>query len=240
MLRKSLWRSLRGGTIPRLAARQPIRVVVIEPQALLLAAFRLLLESHPGLVVIGEATDHDEALAVVEREQPDVIVLDLDVSDAPPLELIAGLLKVAPDARVVTLTGANDAALDREAVRHGAVGLIGKAQRADVLFRAIEKVHAGEAWIDRRTVANVHRELTRRSAAPDAEDAKMAALTSREREVSSLVAEGLKNRQIAARLSIAEATVRHHLTSIFAKFGVEDRLGLVVHVYRHGLAGPSH
>jgi DNA-binding NarL/FixJ family response regulator len=58
--------------------------------------------------------------------------------------------------------------------------------------------------------------------------------------VSSLVAEGLKNRQIAARLSIAEATVRHHLTSISAKVGVEDRLGLVVHVYRHGLAGPSH
>lgn len=206
----------------------------------MLAGFRLLLESHPGLAVIGEATDHEEALSVVAREQPDVIVLDLDVGAAPPLELIAGLLEVAPDARVVALTGANDPSLDRKAVRHGAVGLIGKAQRADVLFQAIEKVHAGEAWIDRRTVASVHRELTRRSTQPDSEAERMAALTSREWQVLGLVAEGLRNRQIAGRLSIAEATVRHHLTSIFEKVGVADRLGLVVHVYRHGLAGPSH
>jgi two-component system nitrate/nitrite response regulator NarL len=139
---------------------------------------------------------------------------------------------------VVTITSAQDPELDQKAVCLGAVGLVTKNQPAEVLFQAIEKIHAGEAWIDRCMVARAHRELTRRSPDTDREASRIATLTGREREVMSLVVEGLKNRQIADRLSIAETTVRHHLTSIFEKLGVGDRLGLVVHVYRHRLVQP--
>jgi DNA-binding NarL/FixJ family response regulator len=212
-------------------------VIVIQQQAMVRAGVCLLLESHPRLTVTGEASNRLEALAVATREQPDVILLDLDPGDEISLDLLPELLAVVPEARVVTLTSAQDPELDHKAVRLGAVGLVTKNQSAEVLFQAIEKIHAGEAWINRRMVASVHRELTRRNPKPDPETARIATLTGREREVASLVAEGLKNKQIAARLSIAEPTVRHHLTSIFEKLGVEDRLGLVVHFHRHGPAG---
>jgi len=199
------------------------------------AGVRLLLESHPRLTVIGEASNRGEALAVVTRERPDVILLDADPGFETSLEILTELLSAVPEARVVTMTSTPDRDLDRRAVCLGAVGLVTKSQPAEVLFQAIEKIHAGEAWIDRRMVASAHRELTR--GAPDLEPAAAgtATLTTREREIMSLVAEGLKNRQVAARLSISEVTVRHHLTSIFYKLGVDDRLGLVVHAYRHGL-----
>jgi DNA-binding NarL/FixJ family response regulator len=188
--------------------------------------------------VIGEASNRTEALAVVTREQPDVVLLDIEPGVETSLALLSELLAAVPEARVVTMTSAPDPELDRRTVCLGAVGLVTKNQPAEVLFQAIEKVHAGEAWIDRRTVASMHRELTRRGPDADPETPRIKTLTSREQEVMSLVAEGLKNKQIAARLSIAEATVRHHLTSTFEKLGVGDRLGLVVHAYRHGLAGP--
>jgi len=204
------------------------------------AGVRLLLESHPGLTVIGEASDRIEALGVATCEQPDVILLDLDPGGETSLDLLPELLTAAPEARVLALTGAHDAELNRRAVRLGAVGLVPKDKPAEVLFQAIEKVYAGEAWLDRRFVASVHRDMTRRSTCrdPDPEAARIASLTGREREVVSLVAEGLKNKEIAARLAITEATVRHHLTSIFQKMGVVGRLALVVHIYRHGLGPP--
>jgi DNA-binding NarL/FixJ family response regulator len=218
--------------------RSAIRVIVIEQQAMVRAGVRLLLESHPRLTVIGEASNQKEALAVVTHEQPDVVLLDIEPGVEPSLAILSDLLAAVPEARVVTMTSAPDPELDRRAVRLGAVGVVNKSQPAEVLFQAIEKIHAGEAWIDRRMVASVHRELTRRGSDADSAASGIETLTSREREVMSLVAEGLKNKQIAARLSIAEATVRHHLTSIFEKVGVGDRLGLVVHAYRHGLARP--
>jgi DNA-binding NarL/FixJ family response regulator len=119
----------------------------------------------------------------------------------------------------------------------GARGLVLKEKAAEVLLQAIMKVHAGEAWLERTMMANVLDALghTSRHRQTDPEAAKIAMLTARECDVIALLGEGLKNQQIATRLHISETTVRHHLTVIFDKLEVVDRLELVVYAYRHGL-----
>ena len=106
------------------------------------------------------------------------------------------------------------------------------------MIKAIEKVYAGEVWLDRVMIANI---LNAKVQSKDSKEhttasAKIATLTKREREVIGLIGRGMKNKQIAEQLIISEATVRHHLSSIFAKLGVEDRLELVVYAYQHGIA----
>ena len=142
---------------------------------------------------------------------------------------------------MIVLTGIRDPAEHRQAVRLGATGMVLKEQAVDTLVKAIERVHAGETWLDPALVANVLAERSRaRGRDADPEAARIAMLTERECEVIALIGEGLKNRQIAKRLSISETTVVHHLTSIFAKLGVANRLELVTYAYRHGLAESPH
>jgi DNA-binding NarL/FixJ family response regulator len=154
--------------------------------------------------------------------------------------VIAELIAVAPEARIIVLTGLRDPEAHRQAVLLGAMGIVKKERAADVLINAIERVHAGEAWLEPSLMAGVLNEMTR-SAKPkkvDPEDTKIAALTNREREVIALIGEGIKNKEIADRLFISETTVRHHLTSIFDKLGVADRVELLIYAFRHGLANP--
>jgi DNA-binding NarL/FixJ family response regulator len=216
----------------------PIRILLIDDHTLVRAGLRMLIESRPGLQVVGEAVNRHDVLALAACEQPDLILLDLDLGGSSGLDFLPELLSVATAARVLILTGVYDLELHRRAVRLGAMGVVVKEKAAEILFQAIEKVHAGEVWLERAMVASVLGEMTRRGepAHTDPEAAKIAALTAREREVIVLVGEGLKNRQIAQRLFISETTVRHHLTSIFGKLGVADRLELVIYAYRHSLA----
>ena len=197
----------------------------------------MLIESQPGLQVVGEVGNRTDALAVAACEQPDIILLDLDLGGDSALDCIPALLAVADQARVVILTGVYDSELHRRAVHLSAMGLVLKEKAAEVLLKAIEKVHAGEVWLERAMTASVLSEITRRQdQQANPETAKIATLTAREREVIALIGEGLKNQQIAKRLFISETTVRHHLTAIFGKLGVSDRLELVVYAYQHGLA----
>ena len=184
---------------------------------------------------VGEASNAAEALATISSERPDIILLDLD--EVNDLDLLPELHGITPEARVIVLTGTRDSETHRRAVRLGAMGLVRKEQASAVLLQAIAKVHAGEVWLERTLVADVLGEMTRGEPVQpvDPEAVKVAALTPREREVITLVGQGRKNRQIAAHLWIAEATVRHHLTSIFAKINVLDRLELVIYAYQHGL-----
>jgi two-component system, NarL family, nitrate/nitrite response regulator NarL len=220
---------------------QIIRVMLIEDHAMVRAGLRMLIEGRRGLVVVGEATNQADALALAAREQPDIILLDLDLGAENGLDLLPDLLATASQARVVILTGVRDGNEHRQAIRQGAMGLVLKEQAPDVLIKAIEKVHAGEVWLDRAMLAHVLSEMVAGAARPvSAEAARIATLTEREREVSALIDEGLKNKQISDRLSISETTVRHHLTSIFAKLGVESRLELVIFAHRHGLSKRPH
>lgn len=215
---------------------QAIRVLLVEDHAVVRAGLRLLIESRQDLVVIGEAANHADALAAAAREQPDIILLDLDLGAENGLDLLPQLLAVAGGARVLILTGVHDVEGHRRALRLGAMGLVLKEQAPELLLKAIEKVHAGEIWLDRATLASVLNELALGQSRPaDATANRIATLTKREREVCALVGEGLKNKQIGERLSVSETTVRHHLTSIFGKLGVENRLEMVIFVHRHGI-----
>jgi two-component system nitrate/nitrite response regulator NarL len=215
-----------------------IRLLLVDHHVIVRTGLRLLLEHETGLTVVGEASQRVEALAAAADLAPDIILLDVDLGGASGLDLISDLQAAVPQARVLVLTGVRDPERLGRAVRLGARGVVRKDEEREVLVQAITKVHAGEVWLDPAPSRPVLRAITQlhTGQAVDLEAAKIATLSLREREIITLVAQGLKNRPIAQRLCLAEATVRHHLTAIFAKLDVTDRLGLVVYAYRHGLA----
>jgi two-component system nitrate/nitrite response regulator NarL len=217
-----------------------IRVLLVDDHAVVRAGLRMIIQSRTGMAIVGEAGNRDEALALAASERPDIILLDLDLGGDSGMTLITDMTAAASEARVIILTGVRDPEVHRQAVLLGAMGIVRKEKAAEVLISAIERVHAGEAWLDPSLMAGVLSDMTRsskgRKSDPEAE--KIATLTNREREVIALVGEGIKSKEIANRLFISETTVRHHLTSIFGKLGVADRVELLIYAYRHGLASP--
>jgi len=195
----------------------------------------MLIDQNPAMKVIGVAGNRSEALAVAASEQPNMIILDILLGDEDGLTFLPELREAATNARVLVLTGLRSSESQRRAILAGAMGVVLKEHAADVLIKAINKVHQGEVWLDRSMMGSVLDEMTQ---APeiDPEGAKIASLTDREREVIALIAEGLKNKQIGQRLFISETTVTHHLSSIFSKLDVSDRLELIIYAFRHGLA----
>jgi two-component system, NarL family, nitrate/nitrite response regulator NarL len=219
---------------------QSVRVLIVDDHGIMRAGLRMLLESQSGIMVVGEASSCADALALATCTQPDVIVLDLDLGGENAVESIPTLLRTAPETRILVLTGLRDPEVHRQAIRHGALGLVFKEKAVETLLQAITKVRAVEVWLEPTMIAQVLGDLTRPQLSPQtsSEATKIARLTEREREVITLVGEGLRNKHIAARLYISEATVRHHLTAIFAKLDISDRFELAIYAYQHGLAKP--
>jgi len=147
-------------------------------------------------------------------------------------------VRTTPPKVIVLTDDHGDVADERAAVHAGVRGLVSKKAAPDTLIRAIEKVHAGEVWLPRALIASVLGDIAtaNRQGHNRIVHTGIQSLTRRELEIIGLISDGLTNRQMADRLFISETTVRHHLTSIFAKLGVPDRLKLVVYAYRHGLA----
>jgi DNA-binding NarL/FixJ family response regulator len=217
-----------------------IRILLIDRHALVRAGLRLLIESQPGFEVVGEASDPTEALAIIAQVHPDIVLLEPG-GDGEHLEMGAlAQLASAGDLRLILVTAIRDPRMHYQAIQMGAMGVVKKEEPPAVLMKAIEKVKSGEAWVDRSTMAGFIRELSqaRMGEALDQEAGRIGMLTKREREVIGLIGQGLKNRQIAERLSISEVTVRHHLTSIFSKLAVSDRLELMVYAFQNKLATP--
>ncbi len=223
---------------PIMDMKIPIQIVIVDDHAVIRSGLRMLIESRSNLKVVGEAGNSNEALLKVAEEQPNIILLDVDLNGEDGLDLIPDMLASSKDSRVLVLTGLQSSEIHQRSVRLGACGLVMKEKAAEVLLKAIEKVHAGEFWFDRTVMGSMLAEFsshgTNKNADPEA--IKIATLTEREREIISLIGEGLKNKQIAERLFISETTVRHHLTSIFNKVGVSDRLELIIYAFRHRLA----
>ena len=221
-------------------ATNPIRVMLVDDHPVVRAGVRMIVESRSEMKVVGEADNRDDALALASSERPDIILLDLDLGGESGMALIADLIAASAETRIIILTGLRDAEAHRQAVMLGAMGIVRKEKAAEVVVSAIERVHAGDAWLDPSLMADVLSDIKRsgKPKKPDPEADKIATLTNREREVISLVGEGIKSKEIAGRLFISETTVRHHLTSIFDKLGVADRVELLIYAYRHGLANP--
>ncbi|HEY8205574.1 MAG TPA: response regulator transcription factor [Pyrinomonadaceae bacterium] len=212
-----------------------IKILIVDDHLLVRTGLRMLIESEPDLKVVGQASNRSEALALAKSEQPDLILLDIDLGSENGLDFLPELTDTVAGVHVLVLTGLREIESHRRAARLGAAGVVLKEHAADVLLKAIKKVQAGELWLDRSMMGSLLREMTQPPKI-DAEAAKIATLTRREREVLTLVAEGLKNRDIAARLFISETTVTHHLSSVFAKLGVSDRLELVIYAFANNLA----
>ena len=216
-----------------------IRVLIVDDHAVLRAGLRLIIDSQPGMRVVGEADTGAVALALAAAERPYIVLLDLDLGDDDGFEVLPALLGAVPGLRVIVLTALRDPLAHERAVLLGALGLVLKEKPIDTILKAIEKVHAGEVWLERVMIARVlgvRAQVMVQPPEPQATSPQIAALTDREHEVIRLIGEGLKNKEIAEQLVISEATVRHHLTSIFSKLEVADRFELVVFAYRHGLA----
>jgi two-component system nitrate/nitrite response regulator NarL len=218
-----------------------VRVLLVDDHVLVRAGLRLLLESQAGYEVVGEAGNRTEALERAAAGRPDIVLLDIDLGRDNGLDFLPEILAAAPGARVLVLTGLRDAELHRRAIRLGARGIVAKEHAAETLIKSVRKVHDGELWLDHAFTAGLISELTAEAGGlrqADPEKARVDALTPREREVVTLVSQGLRNKDIAARLFVSDITVRHHLTSIFAKLEVADRLELVLYAFRNGLATP--
>jgi two-component system, NarL family, nitrate/nitrite response regulator NarL len=221
------------------SSANPIRVLLIDDHLVMRMGLRMVIDNQPGLTVVGEAANRAEALQIATREPSDIILLDLDLGDENGIDFLPDLLAAAKGARVIVLTGLRNLEEYRHAVRLGAMGLVLKEQGPGVLTQAIKRVHAGQAWLDPALVATVLGEAAHARGGKTAPQAgRVAELTERERAVIDLICESLRNKQIAERLFISETTVVHHLTSIFSKLGVANRLELVIYAYSHGLAQP--
>src|SRR5690349_821009 len=216
---------------------KPIRIMIIDDHAVIRTGLRMLIEQDQTMSVVGMAGTRAEALQLTAKERPDIILLDLMLGDDDGLEFLPELCRLSPDSRTLILTGVQTTDSHRLAIRRGAMGIVLKQQAADLLLKAIRKVHAGEVWIDRSMMGSVLEDVrSERTEAPDPEAAKINSLTPREREVVALVSEGLKNKLIGERLFISETTVSHHFSSVFSKLDVSDRLELIIYAFRHDLA----
>ncbi|MCL6482223.1 MAG: response regulator transcription factor [Firmicutes bacterium] len=215
---------------------ETIRIFLLSNHPVIRRALRLLIESQCHLCVIGEAPCEDAVAAACQR--PDVLLVDCEPAHENWRELLPSVLAAAPGLRVLVLTGERNPDFHSGLLRSGVFGVVRKADPPETLLKAIRKVHQGEIWLDRATVSRVLDQTIRpRRGSADASTEPWRCLTEREREIVSLVGEALSNKQIARRLLISHATVRHHLTSIFGKLGLSNRLELLRFALRHGLAG---
>ena len=215
----------------------PIRIMIIDDHAVIRAGLRMLIEQDQTMSVVAQAGNRADSLLLAEKEQPDIILFDLMLGDEDGLEFLPALCDISPSSRILVLTGVQTMESHRIAIRRGAMGIVLKQQAADLLLKAIRKVHAGEVWIDRSMMGSVLDDVrSERQQGSNSEATKIASLTPREREVVALVSEGLKNKLIGERLYISETTVTHHLSSVFSKLEVSDRLELIIYAFRHGLA----
>jgi len=215
-----------------------IRVIIFEAQELYRTGLGLLISKQTGFEMAGYASTWADLLALVHREKPSILLLALSPTDIPMLELLPGILAGSEETKVLALLDSNDPEISKKAVRLGAAGVLTKDKPSSVLIKAIECIAAGEAWLDRSSTATLLRELANKAKTPrqSPEQMKIASLSEREKEVIKIVGKGLKNKQVAEALFISSITVHHHLTSIYSKLEVTDRLELLIFAYRHGLA----
>lgn len=210
-----------------------IRVVIVDDDPLVRTGLSMILGGDPELTVVGEATNGAEAIGLVARERPDVVLMDIRMPVLDGLAATDELLGDADPPRIVMLTTFDLDEAAARAIRQGASGFLLKDADPEFLLASIRTVHAGSAVI----AASATRELFSRFAAsaPPPVPPAFEELTAREREIFALAARGLSNAEIAAREFLSEATVKTHISRILTKLTLRDRVQLVVFAHEHGL-----
>ncbi|MEU5987636.1 response regulator transcription factor [Spirillospora sp. NPDC047418] len=228
-----------------------IRVLIVDDQELIRIGFRLFLQTRPDLEVVGEAADGHEAVARAAELRPDVVLMDVRMPRMDGVEATARLTATArPHStdefssndrppRVLILTTYDLDEYVFGALRAGASGFLLKDAPRERLLEAIHVVHQGEALLSPSITRRLIEDYAGRTDPVRPSPDLLTALTPREREMLLLVAQGLSNQEIAARLVVTEATVKSHVGSVFAKLHLRDRVQAVVLAYEHGIVVPG-
>ncbi|WP_020668164.1 response regulator [Amycolatopsis nigrescens] len=216
---------------------QPVSVLIADDQALLRGSFRVLLETAPGLRVVGEASDGAEAIAVAAKERPDVVLMDVRM---PGLDGIEATRRIcaAPETsgvRVLILTTFDLDEYVYSALRAGASGFLLKDTPPAELLSAITVVASGDSLLAPSVTRRLIAEFARRPEPAQLASGDLDALTAREREVLTLIARGLSNTELAAHLHLSLATVKTHIGHLLTKLDARDRAQLVICAYEGGL-----
>ncbi|HYG97656.1 MAG TPA: response regulator transcription factor [Terriglobales bacterium] len=210
---------------------EQISIVIADDHAIVRDGLKRLLHEEPDFVVIAEAHDGEQALAMTRELRPAILLLDVAMPVLDGIEVLRHLAEMAVPTRIILLTAAITRAQIRTALELGARGVIMKTSAIDTLVKSIRCVLAGEFWVDRSTLVDMVR--------PAREESPAADLTPREMELVEEIASGSCNRDIAEKFAISEKTVKRHLVNIFDKLGVSSRLELAVFAMHQGIVKPK-
>ena len=225
--------------LPSPDPEMPIRVLLVDDHKTMLWGLERLIEGEqPLMQVIGKATNKAEVFDFLKLSKPDVVVLDLDLNGENSLDFLEELLQES-QARVLVLTASLDTVEHQSAIIHGASGVVLKSENAEIILRAIKYVHAGELWYDRAATSRLLKSLNAPvlMSGKAAQLSKIATLTPKERQVITAMAliPGARNKVVADRLCMSEHTLRNHLTGIYAKLDLENRLELCMYAIENKL-----
>ena len=209
-----------------------IRLVLADDHPLILEALENLFRVRGGFELLASCTSGTEALRAVRQHRPDVLVLDLRMPDKSGLDVLRELAGERLPTRTVLLTATLEDSEMLEAIRLGVSGVLLKEMAVSSVVQCVEKVHAGETWLEKKSVSRALKKLVQRE---DGSREAAEILTPRELEIVRLLCRGLRNKEIASRLSISEHTVKVHLSNIYAKLGVDGRLALMRYAEDKGL-----
>jgi DNA-binding NarL/FixJ family response regulator len=207
-----------------------IRILLAEDQTLLRQGLRTILELEPGVRVVGEAADGEEAVHKAVGLQPDIVLMDIQMPKRSGVEATALITAACPATRVIVLTTFDYDEYVFNAIKGGAMGYLLKDVPAPELVDTIRRVHAGESFIQPSVASKVLLEYGRRPSLPFGEE-----LTEREREVLDLLSAGASNREIAEKLVLAEGTVKNHVSNILGKLHAANRTHAVALAREQGL-----
>ncbi|WP_433324331.1 response regulator [Spirillospora sp. CA-294931] len=216
-----------------------VRVLVADDQALLRGSFRLLIETAPGLTVVGEAGTGAEALDVARAERPDVVLMDVRMPEMDGIEATRRLCSTSAGPRVLILTTFDLDSYVYSALRAGASGFLLKDTPPATLLDAIHVIASGEGLLAPSITRRLISEFARRPEPSNHPLKSLDGITDREREVLALVARGLSNAELATHLSLTLATVKTHIGHLLAKLQARDRAQLVIAAYESGLIHPA-
>jgi two-component system, NarL family, nitrate/nitrite response regulator NarL len=212
-----------------------IRILIADDHTIFRDGLRTLLSKEPDFMILGEAGNGREVVDLVRKLKPDVLLLDMQMPTMDGTSVLRALADAQSSVRTIILSGTLEGENISSLFELGARGLVMKDSATGMLFKCIRTVMAGQFWIGRQSVSDIVQSLKHSKNAARQAHPKNYGLTPREFEVIRTVVAGYSNNDIAVQLSISEQTVKHHITNIFDKLGVYNRLELTLFVFHHGL-----